>query len=383
MVSNIVTKIQRSQDQDTMQSPRAPQIIVIPHSMLQQKSLLRISPQVSPYKVICSSSQQPTLNRAVLSPNIIKSSSILPTPSISRPVATVVGHKRPVQSISPVFDEIKMEFEEDGTPARKRANLDHLSSEERLMRRKLKNRVAAQTARDKKKAQTDDMEIMISDLQAEKKHLFDENSRLQSVNNKLQVENVSLQNENIDLKSRLGENESSKQIVHLTDELKLELPPSPVSLPPSSPFSLPLPSPVSLPPSSPYSLPLPSPQSTTSVTHSDTPSPAPQQPPESAVLTYEPQQQDQGCHGLVRSNQSLRLSSQDLTPLGIVDQMDCLVLIWCALWILIKTKNVPPIITSPIKTTFSTPPAVIPLKKRSKNWTSWIQTISSTSRPPG
>ena len=38
-----------------------------------------------------------------------------------------------------------------GQPARKRANLDHMSPEEKLMRRKLKNRVAAQNARDKKR----------------------------------------------------------------------------------------------------------------------------------------------------------------------------------------------------------------------------------------
>ena len=46
----------------------------------------------------------------------------------------------------------------DGKPVRKRANLDHLSPEEKLMRRKLKNRVAAQNARDKKRTKMEEME---------------------------------------------------------------------------------------------------------------------------------------------------------------------------------------------------------------------------------
>merc|ERR1711892_1594017 len=50
----------------------------------------------------------------------------------------------------------------DSKAVRKRANLDHLSSDEKLMRRKLKNRVAAQNARDKKRVKMEDMD---SDLE--------------------------------------------------------------------------------------------------------------------------------------------------------------------------------------------------------------------------
>jgi hypothetical protein len=126
-----------------MQKPA--QIIVIPQNMLSQQSI-----------------------------NILKQRQVLPNngkitlPTLKqKPVATVAGNQRQFvavqpqmvmpsppaspplkmkRSLSPDID-IKEEEDENYQPARKRTNLDHMSSDEKLQRRKLKNRVAAQNAR--------------------------------------------------------------------------------------------------------------------------------------------------------------------------------------------------------------------------------------------
>merc|ERR1719186_2094373 len=151
----------------------------------------------------------PLLSSTASPSPLLSSASVSPLLSSNpRPVAAVVGSKRPAPSPSPPKDlllDIKEEQNEDHeAPARKRANLDHLSPEERLMRRKLKNRVAAQTARDKKKAQTDEMETVIDQLRADRQRMLEENSRLQAVNTQLQLDNATLQQENTELKTRLG-----------------------------------------------------------------------------------------------------------------------------------------------------------------------------------
>jgi X box-binding protein 1 len=84
---------------------------------------------------------------------------------------------------------------------RKRQRLDHLSQEEKIMRRKMKNRVAAQTARDRKKARMAELEDQVVELETERKMLLLANIELRN-------KNTVLEKENSELKLRLGQNVS-------------------------------------------------------------------------------------------------------------------------------------------------------------------------------
>ncbi|XP_061625204.1 LOW QUALITY PROTEIN: X-box-binding protein 1 [Phyllopteryx taeniolatus] len=84
-----------------------------------------------------------------------------------------------------------------GPPVRKRQRLTHLSPEEKALRRKLKNRVAAQTARDRKKAKMGELEQQVLELELE-------NQKLHIENRLLWEKNKGLLTENVELKQRLG-----------------------------------------------------------------------------------------------------------------------------------------------------------------------------------
>merc|ERR1711976_868184 len=217
-----------------METQYSSPIYVIPQNMLQkqqQQSLLKLSsnPTLAPaapkYRVILSDVNK--INKVVVNDKIQIAK--------SKPIATVVGCKRPAASLSPqspvavIKTDIKEE-NETGAPMRKRANLDLLSPDERLQRRKLKNRVAAQNARDKKKAQTEEMEKVIEQMRIEKQLLAAENARLLALTEQLQQENLSLSEENADFKQRLGYPTTTS-----TPTISIELPLSPASLPPLSP----------------------------------------------------------------------------------------------------------------------------------------------------
>ncbi|XP_072456163.1 LOW QUALITY PROTEIN: X-box-binding protein 1 [Notamacropus eugenii] len=83
------------------------------------------------------------------------------------------------------------------SPARKRQRLTHLSPEEKALRRKLKNRVAAQTARDRKKARMSELEQQVVDLEEENQKLLIENQLLRERTHGLVTENQ-------ELRQRLG-----------------------------------------------------------------------------------------------------------------------------------------------------------------------------------
>lgn len=79
-------------------------------------------------------------------------------------------------------------------PSRKR-RLDHLTWEEKMQRKKLKNRVAAQTSRDRKKAKMDEMESRIQYFIDMNERLTGEVESLKALNERLLSENASLRSE--------------------------------------------------------------------------------------------------------------------------------------------------------------------------------------------
>ncbi|XP_010580333.1 LOW QUALITY PROTEIN: X-box-binding protein 1 [Haliaeetus albicilla] len=107
-------------------------------------------------------------------------------------------------------------------PARKRQRLTHLSPEEKALRRKLKNRVAAQSARDRKKARMTELEQQVVELE-------EENQKLLLENRLLREKTCSLALENQELRCRLGlnalkmEEESESEVVKESqvDEIRL------------------------------------------------------------------------------------------------------------------------------------------------------------------
>jgi len=119
----------------------------------------------------------------------------------TKPEKRIFIHVAPEIDIKKEDDEVIFDDEvKSNGPVRKRQRLDHLSFEQKLLRRKLKNRVAAQSARDKKKAKMDELEIVVKSLEKRQTHLADQNKLLHKGIKELQAENKELKEE---LKKRL------------------------------------------------------------------------------------------------------------------------------------------------------------------------------------
>lgn len=76
-----------------------------------------------------------------------------------------------------------------GPPTQKRQKLSHLSLEEKAVRRKMKNRVTAQLARDRRKAKMVVLEQQVLELELENQKLHVANSLLREKANNLLAEN--------------------------------------------------------------------------------------------------------------------------------------------------------------------------------------------------
>lgn len=85
-----------------------------------------------------------------------------------------------------IHDDIDLNHDDSESPKRKRANLSHMTSEEKMKRRRLMNRVAAQNARDKKKVKLEKMEKIIESMESELENLREENQRLWQDHDRLQ-----------------------------------------------------------------------------------------------------------------------------------------------------------------------------------------------------
>ncbi|XP_034397944.1 LOW QUALITY PROTEIN: X-box-binding protein 1 [Cyclopterus lumpus] len=111
-----------------------------------------------------------------------------------------VGYNRPISVILPPSSPASSDSDSNssaGPPVRKRQRLTHLSPEEKALRRKLKNRVAAQTARDRKKAKMGELEQQVLELELE-------NQKLHIENRLLREKSSGLLTENEELRQRLG-----------------------------------------------------------------------------------------------------------------------------------------------------------------------------------
>ncbi|KAH9517097.1 hypothetical protein DERF_007797 [Dermatophagoides farinae] len=147
------------------------------------------------------------IDRLILSNNFVCKSSSSSSSNAMKMIindSSLVGaggggdHKRSLNSsITQQNDDGDKMATEQIKPKRKRQRLDHLTQEQKVMRRKLKNRMAAQSARDRKKKK-------MMDLEKENNHLGKERNDLIKRNRYLEQKLKLYIEENDNLRKKLG-----------------------------------------------------------------------------------------------------------------------------------------------------------------------------------
>jgi hypothetical protein len=155
----------------------APNIVIIPAQPSTISSVTNGSLQHRPLK--CPLSVRPQYIHAI-APSVTpaKIARIAPVPNRKRPTTGEhVQHKKAAPTatdstdLNSITSLLAEKEEKQATGPRKRQNLSHLSAEERQRRRMLMNRVAAQTARDRKKHRHEKLEDAVRQLIAETRYL--------------------------------------------------------------------------------------------------------------------------------------------------------------------------------------------------------------------
>lgn len=100
----------------------------------------------------------------------------------------------------------------------KKRRLDHLSMEEKVQRKKLKNRVAAQTSRDRKKMKMDEMEEGLARLDEENVELKNSFRTLETENQKLRRQNETLHQQLEELRQKMEKQE--ERLAEQEEQLK-------------------------------------------------------------------------------------------------------------------------------------------------------------------
>ncbi|XP_037821905.1 LOW QUALITY PROTEIN: uncharacterized protein LOC119610662 [Lucilia sericata] len=113
---------------------------------------------------------------------------------------------------TPVTEQANDTTNETQAPKGKKRRLDHLTWEEKVQRKKLKNRVAAQTSRDRKKARMEEMEHEIEDLTEKTQILVNKCESLQVINDSLLEKNQKLDMEVEILRQQLQELQKQQQL---------------------------------------------------------------------------------------------------------------------------------------------------------------------------